>query len=535
MALSLRQLKNHNITHSFARIGRCIRELLAFLYRFFAFGVTPFWIQLCYFVSLALLGSLAMMLLKPDNPAFTPRYVDMLFMSVSALTVSGLGAVEMENLSSSQIAVLALLMFLGGNVLVSLLGLLFRRSQCNNRSEIVSNRVDAIGIELDSMNYPANTLDTIELGQDVVGSSETSITDGKYLMLSCIRYLGFVVLGFVVVFHVVGCLAIFLYIILVSSARNVLKRKGRGINFFLFSIFTTISSFANGGLIPTNENMLIFNNNPGLYLIIIPQILAGNLLFPLCLRLVIWALRRFTKAEEFNYMLKNPSAIQFGDLRPKFQTAFLSLTCIGFIAAMVALFCSMDWTSAVFHGLNSYEKIVGALFMAVNSRHAGENSIDISLASPSVIVLFILMMCLPPSVSFLPFQEDESSSAGDKKEDKKRWSPVENLLLSQISSIVVFIIIICVTESKNLTRDPLNFSTLNVIFEVTSGYGNVGLSMGYSCSRFLRLHPDADCQDGSYSFSGAWSDEGKLILAIVMLCGRLKNFTKENGKAWKLL
>ncbi|XP_008798150.2 cation transporter HKT1-like [Phoenix dactylifera] len=536
MAIFLGQLKNYahafitNRIHSFARASRCIRELVMFLYRFFSFRVSPFWIQLCYFVSLALLGSLAMMVLKPDNPAFGPRYVDMLFMSVSALTVSGLGTVEMENFSSSQIVVLALLMFLGGDVLVCLLGLLFRRSRHDNRPEITSSRrVDSIGIELDSMK-PSNTLDNIELGRDVSG---TPIDDGKDLMSSCIRYLGSAVLCFVIVFHVVGCLAIFLYIILVSSARDVLKRKG--INNFLFSIFTTISSFANGGLISTNENMLIFNNNPGLYLIIIPQILGGNLLFPLCLRLVIWALRRLTKAVEFEYMLKNPSEIQFGHLRPDLQTLFLSLTCIGFIAAMVALFCSMDWTSAVFQGLNSYEKLVSALFMAVNSRHSGENSIDISLASPSVIVLFILMMYLPPSVSFVPIHENESSSEGDRRENEKSWSPVDNLLLSQLSSIVIFIIMICITERKKLTEDPLNFSTLNVIFEVTSGYGNVGLSMGYSCSRFLRLHPDAHCLDRAYSFSGAWSDEGKLILAIIMLYGRLKNFTIENGKAWQLL
>ncbi|KAG1331996.1 hypothetical protein COCNU_02G019640 [Cocos nucifera] len=156
-----------------------------------------------------------------------------------------------------------------------------------------------------------------------------------------------------------------------------------------------------------------------------------------------------------------------------------------------------------------------------------------NLSTSQIVVLALLMFLgafhLP--YPFYPFKRMSQALQEIKKENKKRWSPVGNLLLSQISSIVVFIIIICIMERKNLIRDPLNFSTSNVIFQVTSGYGNAGLSMGHSCSRFLLLHPDEDCQDRSYSFSGTWSD---LILAIVMLYGWLKNSTKENGKAWKL-
>ncbi|TVU07728.1 hypothetical protein EJB05_41095, partial [Eragrostis curvula] len=73
-----------------------------------------------------------------------------------------------------------------------------------------------------------------------------------------------------------------------------------------------------------------------------------------------------------------------------------------------------------------------------------------------------------------------------------------------------------------------------MIFEVISAYGNVGLTPGYSCSRLQQLHPESICQDRPYSFSGSWSDEGKLVLVLVMLYGRLKAFTKGTGKYWKL-
>lgn len=62
---------------------------------------------------------------------------------------------------------------------------------------------------------------------------------------------------------------------------------------------------------------------------------------------------------------------------------------------------------------------------------------------------------------------------------------------------------------------------------VCSAYGNVGLSLGYSCERWVRVSmntPYADvaatCNDVSFSFSGKWKVGSKLILVSCMLLGR---------------
>jgi len=70
----------------------------------------------------------------------------------------------------------------------------------------------------------------------------------------------------------------------------------------------------------------------------------------------------------------------------------LSLLVVGLLAAAVTLFCAIDWNNPLFDGLSSYQKIINALFTAVNTRHSGENSIDCSSISPAVLVLFIAMM-----------------------------------------------------------------------------------------------------------------------------------------------
>lgn len=52
----------------------------------------------------------------------------------------------------------------------------------------------------------------------------------------------------------------------------------------------------------------------------------------------------------------------------------------------------------------------------------------------------------------------------DKKKDKKSW--IENLIMSQLSYLAIFIIIICITERSQIYEDPLNFNIQNILFEV---------------------------------------------------------------------
>lgn len=72
--------------------------------------------------------------------------------------------------------------------------------------------------------------------------------------------------------------------------------------------------------------------------------------------------------------------------------------------------------------------------------------------------------------------------------------------------IVLAVLFIVITETSQFERDPVNYSVFNIIFEVISAYGCVGISIGL---------PDA-----AYSFCGGWHTLSKLILCAVMLRGR---------------
>lgn len=72
--------------------------------------------------------------------------------------------------------------------------------------------------------------------------------------------------------------------------------------------------------------------------------------------------------------------------------------------------------------------------------------------------------------------------------------------------IVLAVLFIMITETGSFDRDPVTYSAFNVIFEVVSAYGCVGISVGLP--------------NQAYSFCGGWHVLSKLILCAVMIRGR---------------
>ncbi|CAA6672131.1 unnamed protein product [Spirodela intermedia] len=149
-------------------------------------------------------------------------------------------------------------------------------------------------------------------------------------------------------------------------------------------------------------------------------------------------------------------------------------------------FVCLEWDSDVLRGsdLSTWQKAAASVF-------------DMSVISPAILVLYVVP---PPYTSVSP--EEDEISVGQRRGGRR-------------SSDLLWI----------LTR-------AGGCVCMRSAYGNVGLSMGYSCGR--RLKEDRSCKDGWYGFAGRWSNGGKMILIGAMVVGRLKRFNKRGGSAWKL-
>ncbi|XP_048328276.2 sodium transporter HKT1 isoform X1 [Ziziphus jujuba] len=494
-----------------ARLRQSIKGLISLFFRLLVFELNPFWIQLAYFVILSFFGYVALKITKPRT-SLKPKDLDLFFTSVSSTTVSSMGTVEMEVFSNTQLVIITILMLTGGEVFVSMLGIQLSRFKLTKSSGGYQRIKD-------------ENLDEIQ------DENEDSTPKDRSTEYNSIKCLGYVVFGYLLVVHKLGYILVTMYTTLVPSANRVLKNKA--IEIPTFAAFTTVSTFANCGFVPTNENMIVFKKNSGLLLILIPQILLGNTLYPSCLRFSIWLLWKTTKRIEFDYMLRNYEEMGYSSLLSAVHSSLLAVTVFGFMLVQFVLFCALEWNSEIMDGLNPYQKFMASLFEITNSRHTGESVFDLSTITSAILVLFVVMMYLPPHTSFFSTKDQKLSKNRKQNHYATGWKTfVECKVFSPLSYIVIFVILICLTERAKMKKDPLNFNVLNIVIEVVSAYGNVGFSTGYSCKR--QLEPESDCIDKWYGFVGRWSAKGKSILILVMFFGRLKKFTLQGGKAWVL-
>uniref|UniRef100_A0A7N0T111 Uncharacterized protein n=1 Tax=Kalanchoe fedtschenkoi TaxID=63787 RepID=A0A7N0T111_KALFE len=449
----LGQLKDYSIIPrvKLACITRSGCLLMRSLHRMVACRVHAMCVRLIYFVLVSWMGFWLLESLKSKEQPSTgslsrPRKLDVLFTSVSATTVSSMSAVEMEVFSDSQLQVLTALMLVGSEVFVSMVGLFLRLPNSQTKPSRVSD----------------HQLQEVELGIEPTTTSAEP-EELRQLRYKCVRLLELLVLFYLVASHLIGVFSVWLYMSVNLTAKRVLDAKG--LSLATFSVFTIVSTFSSCGFVPTNENMVIFRNNPGLQLILIPQALAGNTLFPSCMRLLVWLLGKCAKKkQEFKYLLKNTEEIGYMHLLPGLYSRLLALTVLGFICLQFVMLCAMEWSSGSLAGLRTgYERVVGVLFQSVNSRHTGETVADIATFSAANLVMFVVMMYLPPYTSFFPVERQEENKAIRSKEERnlRGIRNLNNFIFSPASYLVIFVILVCITERSQMKKDPINFSVVS--------------------------------------------------------------------------
>ncbi|KAM0844638.1 hypothetical protein ACQ4PT_056919 [Festuca glaucescens] len=501
-------------------LSKCTAKLFRRSYQFLVFKSNPLIVQLIYFMSISFAGFLAMKNLKSLNKP-TPRNLDLMFTSVSTVTVSSMATVEMEDFSNQQLWVLIILMILGGEVFTSMLGLHFKNARANT-DDALQRRLAFISRDIESSDVFNNSQNNIEGIQSEATMTHSQVEE---MNQNSRNILAHVVTGYFVAAILCGFVVIVIYLWIDSDARHLLKSKD--IKMLTFSVFTAISSFANCGFTPVNHNMAIFRNKPTFLLLVTPQILVGNTVFAPLLRLSIWALGKVSKREEYAYILRHPKETGYRHLRTHKNSVYLVLTGVLLILLQALCLCYFESDSKAFKGMKWFHKLVASVFQGASSRHAGETVIDISGLSPPILVIFASVMYLPSGTSFLATRGD-SQTLTDKEENPNNRATWDKFVITKPACLAIFTILACITERKSMSTDPLNFSMFSVIFEVISAYGNVGYSLGYSCDKLLK--PDATCRDASYGFVGRWSDEGRLIIILVMFLGRFKTFRLKRKK-----
>ncbi|OTB00695.1 hypothetical protein M426DRAFT_324056 [Hypoxylon sp. CI-4A] len=355
-----------------------------------------------------------------------------------------------------------------------------------------------------------------------------------------------------------------------------------GISPWWNGIFNAVSAFNNSGMSVLDLNMIPYGSSYFVLIVMGALILAGNTAYPVFLRLVLWSslkiLKLVTYQEDFvewketlEYILRYPRRV-YTNLFPSRQTYWLVF--------MLLLLNGTDWVAfeVLNIGNSSLEqtsvgsRIIDGLFQALAVRSGGFYVVSIPTLFIGLQVLYVIMMYIsvyPVVITMrhsnvyeerslgiygedpnygetltrpvsqgqagsrvqslsrmvrLAFAEWYGVGAAPNQREESRISFISHQIRGQLSHdlwwLVLAVLLIMIIETKHFIEDPVTFSVFNVVFEVVSAYGCVGISIGL---------PTA-----AYSFSGGLYPGSKLVLCAVMLRGRHRGLPVALDRAVRL-
>ena len=302
------------------------------------------------FAVVILFGALLLLLPRSTLEHIRLPVVDALFISTSAVCVTGLSTVDIaQTFSLEGQMVIALLIQIGGlgvMTITSFFAVFF---------------MGGTGL------YNQFAL------RDMVGSETFSS------LMSTLLY----ILGFTFVIELIG--AFFIWLSIHSTMGMSFEEE------IFFAIFHSVSAFCNAGFSTLSGNLgndALMGNNSGFYLIITILIFLGSIGFPILMN--FWRL--------VEYYIGNALRRLFHRGKPKryihifnINTKIVLRTTLVLIVAGTFLIALFEWNGA-FAELSSKEKIIHSLFNAVAPRTAGFNSVDLAQFSILTTIVYIFLM-----------------------------------------------------------------------------------------------------------------------------------------------
>ncbi|MBD2862296.1 Ktr system potassium transporter B [Paenibacillus sp. IB182363] len=262
-----------------------------------------------------------------------------------------------------------------------------------------------------------------------------------------------------------------------------------------YGIFHSVSSFNNAGFGLWSDSLSRYVGDPLINIVIPCLFIMGGLGFTVILDL--WKNRSWRKLSLHSKIVLSTSAILCAG-------GFLVITTIE------------SFNPDTFGALTGSEKMWAGFFQGVVTRTAGFNTIDIaSMMTASQFFMIFLMFIGASSGStgggiktttFVVLLLTLISIVTGKRDVQIMHRRIpQSIIMRALAVMVISVgVVIAATFLLTLTEHSLQKDFMEVLFEVTSAFGTVGLSMG--------LTPEL-------------STLGKLIIILTMFIGRLGPLT----------
>jgi trk system potassium uptake protein TrkH len=265
-------------------------------------------------------------------------------------------------------------------------------------------------------------------------------------------------------------------------------------------VFHSVSAFNNAGFSLFSANLIPYQRDPTVNLVITTLIITGGIGF-----IVYRDLLRRLRRETF---------------RLSVHTWMVLTLTAGLIVAGTGLFWALEVRNpSTIGNLRLTDQVMVSYFHAVAARTAGFNTIDLSTASGAALYLVILLMIIGASpggtgggiktTTFGAMLVGLWAGIRGRQDVTAfhRRMPQETVIRAFSVALLAFFLTTGMTLVLQVSEDR---DFLRTLFEVASAFGTVGLSTG---------------DGGVLSYTALFSDFGKLIIILTMLIGRIGPLT----------
>lgn len=245
------------------------------------------------------------------------------------------------------------------------------------------------------------------------------------------------------------------------------------------AIFHSVNAFNNAGFSLLSDNLMSYVNAPMMSIIIGLLIIFGGIGYQVILEGYLWLRIKFSRNRDYfsfslTFMVTTSTTIAL----LLFGTVFFWLTEVQ--------------NNQTLGNLPIFDQIVGAWFQSVSTRTAGFNTIDNGKMTVTGLFITIALMFIGASpgstgggikttTARILASCTEAALEGRDQVNLYKLQIPNGLILKAVGVAVGSLFtVICSTGLLSLTDRNLNF--INILFEATSAFGTVGLSMGITSS-----------------------------------------------------
>jgi trk system potassium uptake protein len=243
-----------------------------------------------------------------------------------------------------------------------------------------------------------------------------------------------------------------------------------------FAIFHSVSAWNNAGFALFSDNLVSYQGSLLLNMVITGLIIFGGIGYEVILELYLMLRERIT-----NSSIRTTRSLNF--------RVAVSTTIFLLLGGTLSIWLIEMRNTQTLASLGTGQQLLAAWFQAVTSRTAGFNTIDVSKMTTAGLFITIALMLIGgcpggtaggiktttarilASSTYAVLQGKESVVLYRRQVPNGLILKAVGVTFGSIMTVVAAVIVISLVEPPNL-----NF--IQILFEVVSGFGTVGLSMG---------------------------------------------------------